>query len=213
MTARKTTIVTAAILGLALTGCTYDNGTANQPATGAVIGGLTGAVVGHAIGKDTRGTLIGGAVGAAIGGAIGTQMANQERELRQQLAGSGADVINTGSQLRVILPESVTFATASSVVNTSFLPALRNVSDSLRRHRNSTVRVVGHTDNVGTDAYNQQLSEQRALSVARILISYGTSAARITYSGRSFHEPVVSNATASGRAQNRRVEIVITPTG
>jgi outer membrane protein OmpA-like peptidoglycan-associated protein len=204
------TITTTA---LALGACTYNDGTPNQPATGVVVGGLTGAALGQAIGGDTRATVIGGALGAAVGGAIGANMAQQERELNQQLAGSGVRITNTGSQLRVILPENVTFPTASAVVNESFYPALRQVAQSLRNHPNSTVRVVGHTDNVGSAAYNMQLSQDRALSVARILIRYGTQASRITYAGRAFYEPITTNATEAGRAQNRRVEIVITPNG
>ncbi len=197
---------------IALAGCTYNDGTANQPGTGAVIGGVSGAALGRAIGDDTRSTVIGGALGAAVGGAIGANMARQERELNQQLAGSGAIINNTGSQLRVILPEGVTFQTGSATVASSFRPALSQVARSLNLHPNSTVRVVGHTDNVGSATFNRQLSEDRALSVARILISDGVAASRITYSGRGFNEPSTSNATASGRAQNRRVEIVITPT-
>lgn len=196
----------------ALTGCTYNNGTPNQPATGAVIGGVTGAAIGNSIGDDSRSTIIGGAVGAAVGGAIGADMARQERELNQQLAGSGAYVSNTGSQLRVILPERVTFASGSAAVATSFLPALREVSRSLNAHPNSNIRVVGHTDSVGSAAYNMQLSRDRALAVARILIRDGLAPSRVTYSGRGFNEPITTNATAAGRAQNRRVEIVITPT-
>jgi outer membrane protein OmpA-like peptidoglycan-associated protein len=203
-------IVTAT--SLAMAGCTYNTGAPNQPATGAVIGGLTGAAAGQVIGGDTRSTVIGGVLGAAVGGAIGANMAAQERELRQSLAGSGAEVTNTGTQLRVILPESVTFRTASATVDPGFRPALAQVSNSLRRHPNSSVRVVGHTDNVGSAAYNRQLSEDRAMAVARVLIANGTSASRITVSGRGFNEPVASNASAAGRAQNRRVEIVITPT-
>lgn len=197
---------------VALAGCTYNNGARNQPGTGAVVGGLTGAAAGQIIGGDTKSTVIGGVIGAAVGGAIGTQMAAQERELRQSLAGTGAGVTNTGSQLRIILPESVTFPTASSTVDSGFLPALRSVSDSLRRHPSSTVRVVGHTDNVGSQAFNYQLSADRAMAVAQILVSNGTPAPRITVSGRSFNEPITSNSTAAGRAQNRRVEIIITPT-
>jgi outer membrane protein OmpA-like peptidoglycan-associated protein len=202
----------AVAASLALAGCTTPYGASNQTGTGAILGGLTGAAAGQVIGGDTRATVIGGAIGAAIGGAIGAQMAAQERELRQSLAGTGADVTNTGSQLRVILPESVTFRTASSVVDPGFRPALRTVSESLRQHPNSTVRVVGHTDNVGSAAYNNQLSQERAMAVARELIAAGTAASRITVSGRGFHEPITSNASAAGRAQNRRVEIVITPT-
>lgn len=197
---------------VALIGCTDIDGTSNQPATGAVIGGATGAAIGNIAGDDTRSTIIGGVIGAAVGGAIGENMARQERELNQQLAGSGVIITNTGSQLRVILPESVIFATGSATVAASFLPTLREVARSLNAHPNSTVRVVGHTDSVGSAAYNQQLSEDRALAVARILIRDGISASRISYSGRGYNEPITSNSTATGRAQNRRVEIVITPT-
>ncbi|MDZ7709547.1 MAG: OmpA family protein [Roseovarius sp.] len=203
--------VTAATFALA--GCTYNDGTANKPATGAVIGGLTGAAAGRVIGGDTKGTVIGGAVGAAVGGVIGARLAAQERELQDSLAGTGADITNTGSDLRVVLPDSITFRTGSSVVDPGFRPTLAAISDSLRRHPNSTVRVVGHTDNVGSASYNNQLSEQRAMSVARELVSNGTRASRISVTGRGFREPVMSNATAAGRAENRRVEIVITPTG
>ena len=208
----KVTGILSAATVIALAGCTYNDGTANQPATGAIIGGVTGAAIGNAIGDDTKSTVIGGVIGAAVGGAIGTDMARQERELNQQLAGTGAVITNNGDELRVILPEGVTFSTGSATVASSFLPALREVARSLNAYPNSTVRVVGHTDNVGTAAYNQQLSQERALSVARILIRDGVSSSRITYSGRGYNEPIASNATAAGRAQNRRVEIVITPT-
>lgn len=208
----RTIALVIATASLTLAGCANPDGSTNQTATGAVIGGLTGAAAGQMIGGDARATVIGGAVGAAVGGAIGAQMATQERELRRSLAGTGAEVTNTGSQLRVILPEAVTFRTASAVVDPGFRPALRSVADSLRRHPASTVRVVGHTDNVGSAAYNIQLSQDRALAVARELIAARTPASRISVSGRGFNEPITSNATAAGRAQNRRVEIVITPT-
>jgi outer membrane protein OmpA-like peptidoglycan-associated protein len=196
---------------ITLAACANPDGTSNQTGTGAIVGGLTGAAAGQIIGGDTRATVIGGAIGAAVGGAVGARMAAQERELRQSLAGTGADITNTGSDLRVILPDSVTFRTDSSVVDAGFRPALRSVSDSLRRHPNSTVRVIGHTDNVGTAAYNTQLSQDRALAVARELISGGVSGQRITVSGRGFREPVAPNTSAAGRAENRRVEIVIIP--
>jgi outer membrane protein OmpA-like peptidoglycan-associated protein len=208
----KITGILSATTIIALAGCTYNDGTANQPATGAIIGGVTGAAVGNALGHSPQSTIIGGAIGAAVGGAIGADMARQERELNQQMAGSGAVITNTGSQLRVILPEGVTFPTGSTTVASSFLPALREVARSLNAHPNSTVRVVGHTDTVGSAAYNMQLSRDRALAVARILIRDGVPASRITYSGRGYNEPITTNATAVGRAQNRRVEIVITPT-
>lgn len=209
---RNVITVVAASVAIGLAGCTYNDGTANQPATGAVIGGVTGAVAGRAIGGTTGSTLVGGAIGAAVGGAIGANIASQERELSRSLAGTGAYVTNTGSQLLVVLPDAVTFRTASSTVDPGFRPALRAVSDSLRRHPNSTVRVIGHTDNVGTAAYNVQLSQDRAMAVARELVAAGTTSARIRVTGRGYYEPIASNTTAAGRAENRRVEIEITPT-
>ncbi|KPQ05631.1 MAG: putative outer membrane protein [Rhodobacteraceae bacterium HLUCCA12] len=208
----KTIAVVVTAASLAIAGCANPDGTSNQTGTGAIIGGLTGAAAGQVIGGDTRATLIGGAIGAAVGGTIGARMAAQERELRQSLAGTGVNVTNTGSHLLVNLPESVTFRTASSVVDPGFRPALRTVSESLRQYPNSTVRVIGHTDNVGSPAYNDQLSQQRAMAVARELIATGTSAGRITVSGRGLNEPIASNASEAGRAENRRVEIIITPT-
>lgn len=210
MTSISFALVVAA--GLALTACTYNNGMPNRPANGVLIGGLTGVAVGNALGDDRRSTIIGGIAGATIGGLIGENMARQERELNQQLAGSGARITNTGSQLRVILPEEVTFPTGSDQVDPGFYPALREVARSLNAHPQSTVRVVGHTDNTGSQAFNQQLSVDRALAVSRILIRYGVSSSRITYSGRGMNEPITSNSSISGRAMNRRVEVVITPT-
>lgn len=205
-------IATGILTVLLFAGCANPDGSVNQPVSGVVIGGLTGAAAGQIIGGDTRGTVIGGVVGAALGGVIGARMAAQERELRQSLAGTGAAITNTGSDLRVILPESVTFRTGSSVVDAGFRPALRTVADSLRRHPNSSVRVVGHTDNVGSAALNNQLSQDRALAVARVLIENGISGNRIAVAGRGFYEPIASNNSVAGRAENRRVEIVITPT-
>lgn len=210
MPTRSPPILVAAVF--ALSACTYNNGMPNQPGTGALIGGVSGAVIGKAVGGDDRSAIIGGVGGAIIGGAIGTNMARQEQELNQRLYGTGVQISNTGNQLRVILPEDVTFPTGSATVNAGFLPALRELARSLRTYPGSSVRVVGHTDNVGTMAYNMELSRERALAVATILIRYGVSSGRITFSGRGFAEPIASNNTASGRALNRRVEVVITPT-
>lgn len=196
----------------AVAGCTYNNGQPNPPATGVLLGGVTGAAVGNALGGSVRATVIGGAIGAAVGGSIAANMAAQERELNQSLAGTGALITNSGTQLRVILPEDVTFPTGSATVNSAFRPALRSMAQNLVLYPNSSVRIIGHTDNVGSAAYNQQLSLDRALSVSRILIGYGVQSFRVTYGGHGFDEPIASNVTAMGRAQNRRVEIIITPT-
>lgn len=206
-------ILAAALAAFSLSACTNPDGTANNTGSGVIIGGLTGAAAGKVIGGDDRSAIIGGVLGAGVGAAIGNQLDKQERELRQSLAGTDARVVNNGNQLIVVLPEAITFEFGSAVVRQSLLPSLASVSRSLRNYPNTTVNVVGHTDNVGTLAVNQQLSEQRALAVSRVLISNGTPASRIRYQGRAYREPIASNATSSGRAANRRVEIIITPNG
>ncbi|MCB6179060.1 OmpA family protein [Rhodobacter sp. Har01] len=150
--------------------------------------------------------------GSTATGVIAQAAAVQQAELNQTLAGSGARITNTGSQLRVILPEAAAFAPGSTTVNAGFMPSLREIARSLIAHPNSTVRVVGHTDNQVAEAYNRQISQERALAVARVLIRYGVSSTRISYSGRGSAEPITSNASTAGRATNQRVEVVITPT-
>jgi outer membrane protein OmpA-like peptidoglycan-associated protein len=200
----------AAALGLAA--CTTPAGDPNRTGTGALVGALTGAAAGNLIGEDSRGTLIGGALGAAAGAAIGNRLDAQARELEQSLGGTGAGIVNTGSQLIVSLPESITFPTDSDVVMPAFLPSLRSVAQSLQNYPNTTVQVIGHTDSTGSAAYNQGLSERRAQAVTNVLVNSGVPAWRIQSLGRGFNQPVASNDTPQGRAANRRVEIVITPT-
>jgi outer membrane protein OmpA-like peptidoglycan-associated protein len=201
-----------AVSALTLSACTNPDGSMNQPANGALIGGLTGAALGNAIGHDRTSTLIGGAVGIAVGDAIGRQAASQKAELDRALAGTGATVTSNGQQIEIILPENVTFATNSDAVDPGFLGPLGRIAQSLRAHPRSTILVLGHTDSVGVAAYNQDLSMRRALAVANILVGDGVPATRLTYAGRGESQPIASNATTSGRAMNRRVEIFITPT-
>lgn len=202
----------AVAIALGLAACANPDGSPNRTTSGALIGGLTGAAAGNLIGEDSRGTLIGGAVGAAAGAAIGNRLDAQEQALQQSIGGTGAGIVNTGSQLIVSLPESITFATDSAAVMPGFISSLQSVAQNLQAYPNSTVQVIGHTDNTGTAAYNQGLSERRAQSVSSVLINAGVSPGRIQSFGRGLNQPVASNATPEGRAANRRVEIVITPT-
>lgn len=210
MTMKSTTFTLASAMVPAA--CVYPNGDPNRSANGALIGGLTGAAIGNAFGGDTRSTVIGGVVGAARDGVIGEDLARQERELSQVVAGTGAMVTNTGSQVQVILPEAVSLPNGLAKVNSGPLPALRELARSLRADPNSTVLVVGHTDNVGAAAFDRQLSLDRASAVARSLAIDGVSSRRITFAGRGYDQLIASNSVAGGRAQNRRVEVLITPT-
>ena len=146
------------------------------------------------------------------GAAIGATLDRQQRELEAGLQGSGATVVNTGNQLVVTLPESITFDSDSAVVHADYVDEIAFVARSLREHPDSTVQVIGHTDNTGSTAHNQTLSEQRATSVAAILTQNGVASGRVQTAGVGYAQPVASNETPGGRAQNRRVQIIITPT-
>ncbi|WP_322894013.1 MULTISPECIES: OmpA family protein [unclassified Yoonia] len=183
---------------------------------GAVIGALGGAAAGALVGNDgtnrerNQAALIGAALGAGVGAGVGNSMDRQAEELRRQLR-SDVGVSNNGNNLVVVLSQDLLFATNSTQVGAQSQNDLLIVAQSLNNYPNSTVNVIGHTDNVGSAAFNQDLSERRAASVAGVLRSGGVSPARIRSIGAGLNQPVASNATEQGRQQNRRVEIVITP--
>jgi outer membrane protein OmpA-like peptidoglycan-associated protein len=202
------------ILGIgaaAIAGCTNMDGTPNRTATGGLIGAGTGALIGDLL-DDDAGAVVGGALGSVAGAAIGAHLDRQQRELEAALGGTGATVVNTGQQLVVTLPEAITFDVDSATVEPGFVDEIALVAGSLRDNPASTVRVIGHTDNTGSTAHNQALSERRAAAVAGILTGNGVEAWRVQTAGVGYGQPVASNDTPGGRAQNRRVEIVITPT-
>lgn len=212
MASLKLTIAAFAVASFGLAACTNPDGTTNNTGTGAVVGGTLGALFGRAVsGNKAKGTVIGGVVGAGVGAAIGNQIDKQEAALRNDLGGSGAQIIRQGDQLIVVLPEAITFDFDSAVVKKRFRPSIRQIAANLQDFPNNTVEVIGHTDNVGVASYNQQLSESRADAVADILISKGVPAWRVRSFGVGERQPIASNASAAGRQQNRRVEIIITP--
>ena len=216
----RTTLSLVAGSALFLTACTDPgvvsdpNRDINQTRNGALIGGAIGAVTGILRGDDPeerrRGAVIGAAIGAGAGAIIGNQLDKQEADLRSQL-GNNVGIQNTGDRLIVTLPQDILFATDSAVVRPDLQRDIRSVAASLQAYPNTTVQIVGHTDNTGDPGYNQGLSERRAQSVAGILISEGVTSGRIQSIGRGDSQPVATNLTAEGRQQNRRVEIVILP--
>jgi outer membrane protein OmpA-like peptidoglycan-associated protein len=138
-------------------------------------------------------------------------MDKQEAELREQMAGTGVDVVRNGDNITLDVPGGLTFAFDSSNLNPQFYPALNKMAATLAQYDKTVIEVAGHTDSVGSDAYNQQLSERRANSVASYLSSNGVSRTRMVTVGAGEGHPVASNDTEDGRAQNRRVEITIVP--
>jgi outer membrane protein OmpA-like peptidoglycan-associated protein len=184
--------------------------------TAAIVGAGLGAAVGIARGDNAgdrnRGAVVGALVGAGLGAGVGTLLDRQEAELRQQM-GSNAQIVNTGSQLIVTLPQDILFDTGSAALSGGLRSDLNALAGSMNRFPNSTVNVIGHTDSDGTAAFNQDLSARRAQAVSSVLIQSGVSANRIRSIGRGEDAPIASNLTAEGKRQNRRVEITITPNG
>lgn len=177
---------------------------------GAVAGALGGLVIGG--GNKGRNALIGAGIGALAGGAVGGYMDNQEAELRQQLQGTGVSVTRQGDRIILNMPSNITFATDQDQVIPPFYPTLNSVGIVLRKFNRSLIDINGHTDSTGNAGYNQGLSERRAASVANYLGERGgIDQRRISTLGYGATQPIASNATPEGRAQNRRVEVLISP--
>jgi outer membrane protein OmpA-like peptidoglycan-associated protein len=212
-------VVTTLVAGLALSGCTTNPYTGESQVSKGAIGGGAGALLGAAIGAATggghkgRGALIGAAAGGLLGGGVGVYMDAQEKKLREQMQGTGVAVERnqqTGA-VDLIMPGAITFATARSDINPSFSGTLSQLAQTLSSYNQQTITVRGYTDNVGNASYNQQLSQERANSVANYLIRQGVAASRVQAVGYGMNNPVADNSTEAGRSQNRRVEISVNP--
>ncbi len=215
---RKTGI--AALAAVMLAGaCTTDpytgeqkvSNTAGGAALGAGLGALAGLAVGGSKNAQRNAVLIGAGVGALTGGAVGSYMDQQESQLRAQLQGTGVSVTRVGDQIVLNMPSNITFATDQDAVKASFYSTLNSVALVLKKYNRTLVDVYGHTDNVGSDGYNYDLSQRRALSVANYLSSQGVDNRRFAVTGFGESRPVASNATEEGKAENRRVEIQLSP--
>jgi outer membrane protein OmpA-like peptidoglycan-associated protein len=200
-------ILIAGLAALSLSACTSINpytgqsqvsNTTGGALVGAGGGAVVGALIGGATGGDPRvGALIGAGLGGMTGAMVGKYMDQQEAELRAQLQGTGVSVTRVGQQIILNMPSNITFATDSSTIQPQFNETL--------------VDVYGYTDNTGSDTYNYDLSQKRAVAVATVLASQGVIQGRFHITGKGEEEPIASNATEAGRSQNRRVEIQLSP--
>lgn len=203
------TLVAVAIAGT-LTGCTTlsDN---QKTAMGALGGAVVGGVIGHQV-HDKNGRYVGAALGALAGGAITNYMNQQQQALEnsQALSTAGIDVSRTNeSTIKLNLPAAITFAVNRSDLNNSVIHSLNEIVNVINQYPKTAVHVLGFTDSDGSDDYNLALSQRRAQSVANYLISRGVVAGRLVPNGYGKNYPIASNATAVGKAQNRRAEIYI----
>ncbi len=183
----------------------------SQKERGAVIGAGAGAAIGGVIGNQTgstaRGAIIGAVVGGAAGAIIGHQMDQQAKEIDQSIP--GAKVERVGEGIQVTFESGLLFDFDSDVIKPTAAANLQELARSLNKFGNSNILIVGHTDSQGDDAYNMSLSQRRANSASAYLQSQGVPSTRVSTSGRGEAEPVASNDTEAGRAQNRRVEVAI----
>ena len=180
----------------------------SKTAWGTGIGTAVGAGVGALIGGE-KGALIGAGVGAGVGAASGGYMDIQARKLRQELQGTGVQVARDGDNIRLIMPNAITFNTNESVIKSSANRVLDSVAKVAEEYNKTSLRVIGYTDSTGNDSINIPLSQKRAAAVAQYLELRGVAASRIMAMGMGAQNPIASNATAEGREQNRRVEIYL----
>ncbi len=217
---RKFTLALAGTSLVAVTACTnpgyvagdQQKGDYQKTQQGAVIGGLIGATVGGLTARSGKGraAVKGAVLGAGAGAIVGSVLDKQERDLRASL-GNDAQITNTGDRLIVTLPQDILFGSDSATLRPDLVSDIRSVASSLMTYPQSTVQVLGHTDNTGDAGYNYDLSERRAQSVVDVLVGQGVPASRLRAIGRGEDQPIASNLNEEGKARNRRVEIVILP--
>lgn len=199
---------------VAVAGCAADDPN-RRAKTGAAVGAVAGAILGHQLDGDS-GRFVGAAVGGLTGAAVGNYMDKQEQEFDRALAEeqrqNEIDVQRLQDDtLKIDIASEVSFDFAQADIKPSFRPSLDKVADVLKRYPKSVVHVIGHTDSVGSDAYNQRLSEQRAEAVVSYFASVGVQRERLRAEGRGETEPRDTNATEAGRQLNRRVELYVKP--
>jgi outer membrane protein OmpA-like peptidoglycan-associated protein len=218
----KPQVLTALSVGIAVAvaGCTTINPYTGEKQTsdatiGAGIGAVAGAVLGAATGKNAhdrrKRALIGAGIGGLAGAGVGAYMDQQEAKLRQKLAGTGVSVTRNGDDITLNMPSNITFKTGSNDLNSDFFKVLDGVTMVVQEYNKTLIVIAGHTDDVGTEEHNQALSERRAASVGQYLASRGVDGQRITTAGYGESQPIASNKTEAGRAQNRRVEVTLEP--
>jgi outer membrane protein OmpA-like peptidoglycan-associated protein len=207
--------VLASVVALAVSGCATPDDPHQRAKVGAAVGAVAGAVLGHQL-DDSSGRWVGAAVGALAGGAVGHYMDRQQQDFETTLQNErDANQLEIerlrDDTLKLTVDSEVSFDFNRADIKPAFRPSLDKLAQLIIKYDRTVVHVVGHTDSVGSDAYNQDLSERRALAVGDYLASYGVPRERLRTEGRGEREPRATNATEAGRQLNRRVEIFVKP--
>lgn len=204
------------VLSGSLGACANLDETQRTTATGATIGAVAGALLGGvtAGGNKTKSAATGAAIGAALGAGGGylwsRHMQEQKAAMEQATQGTGIGVSQTAdNQLKLDIPSDLSFDSGQYRIKPGLHAVLDRFASTLNQNPVTTVRIIGHTDNVGSDAANNLLAVNRADATRDYLVSRGVASKRISIDGRGEHEPIADNATADGRARNRRVEIFV----
>lgn len=210
----KSATLVAAAAALGLSGCMVNPNTGERTASKTAVYGagaaITCGIIG-AISHGSKGARNSAAACGAIGAGVGGYMDYQESKLRESLANTGVEVQRSGNEIKLTMPESVTFPTNSYMLTPQAQMSLDKASQTLATYVDTNVSVIGHADSTGNDGINIPLSNNRAQAVANYLNQRGVAAGRLSVFGRGSSQPIASNTTPEGRAQNRRVEILINP--
>ncbi|WP_405048583.1 OmpA family protein [Rhodoferax ferrireducens] len=202
----RTSVIACTVAALALGGCA--NMSETQKGTG--IGAGIGAVAGALIGGNKTGAAVGGAVGALGGYVWSKHMQDKKAAMEQATAGTGVAVTQTAdNQLKLNIPSDISFDTGRADIKPNLRPILDQFANGLQNQPNTEVRIIGHTDNTGSDAVNNPLSLRRAESARDYLSARGVDSRRVAVAGRGEYEPIADNSSDAGRARNRRVEIYL----
>lgn len=205
----------AGILAVVMSGCATQNDPNQRAKVGAAVGAVAGAVLGHQVDHDA-GRWVGAVAGAVAGGAVGHYMDNQQQEfesaLQREQEAKQLEIERLRDEtLKLTLDSEISFDFNKSDIKPAFRPSLDKLAGLINKYNRTVVHVIGHTDSVGSEEYNQALSERRAAAVVDYLSSYGVPRQRLRSEGRGEREPRESNATEAGRQLNRRVEIFVKP--
>jgi outer membrane protein OmpA-like peptidoglycan-associated protein len=196
------------LFGVLLSGCKSMNRTQKGAVIGVAGGGAIGAVVGKALGNTAMGAIVGATVGGVTGAVIGRKMDKQAEEMKKVLG--DAEVKRVGEGIVIEFKDKVLFGYDRSDLSDQARTNLTKLANVLQKYPDTNIEILGHTDDKGTDTYNQGLSERRANSAASFLRTQGVASTRISTKGLGESDPKVANDTEANRTENRRVEFVIT---
>jgi outer membrane protein OmpA-like peptidoglycan-associated protein len=207
----RTLAIAMSAAAIAVAGCADMNlGNMSQTQKGTAVGAGVGALAGAAIGGDTKGAVVGGLLGAAGGYVWSKHMQDKKMAMERATMGSGVQVSQTpDNQLKLNIPSDISFDTGRADIKPNMRPILDQFASGLSSQPNTEIRIIGHTDNTGSDAVNDPLSVQRAQAARQYLAARGVDPNRIVIAGRGEREPIADNRTEAGRAQTRRVEIFL----